>query len=211
MSAGTNILRIDKTSMSNVNNFTALSSDFGKWEREFLRDYPISKEHYELGNSTVLPEDPGDIRQEIEALFILGKGEVFEDGMESKFSRRLVSIIRRYGRAAIEEITYPIFHEEVDSEAAAEALIWLGYIDHAPTYNHRLRLLEQSLGCSSVQVRDGAALGLAYLDDPDAISCLEQAIQQEQCEELREDMKQVLKQLLETSASAPHSEKDKEI
>jgi hypothetical protein len=44
-------------------------------------------------------------------------------------------------------------------------------------------------------VRDGATLGLASLNDPQAITPLKQAIEREQIGELREDMQQVLDQL----------------
>lgn len=213
--SGTEYLPQENNQILDSRDFTTPFPDFGKWERELLRNYlgPIGTiaEHYEVGNTAALPEYSGDINQKVEALFIVGKEEVFEDGMESEFSKRLVSIIRKYGSAAIEAIAYPILHEEANPEVASEALHWLGHIDHAPTYDHRLRLLEQSLSCSSARVRDSAAVGLAYLDDPRAIPHLKQAIQREQCEELREDMKQVLEQLLETSASASHPEKDKEV
>ena len=151
-----------------------------------------------LGNSTVLQECPAEVEQKIEALFVRAREEVFEDGMESEFSKGFVSMVRKYGDVAIEVIARLIVYGKVNQEVASEALRWLGDIDHASTYDKRLWLLERSLRCSSARIRDGAALGLAYLDDPHAIRYLKQAIQQEPCEELREDMKQVLAQLLES-------------
>jgi HEAT repeat protein len=56
-------------------------------------------------------------------------------------------------------------------------------------------LLESSIFRSSARVRDGAALGLAFLDDPHAIPYLKRAIENEKYSELREDMQMVLAQL----------------
>ena len=137
----------------------------------------------------------GNIYSEIEALFIAGKQEYFEDGVESKFSRGLVSCIQKYGDKAIEAITCVILYERVNPEVASEALRWLGEINHPESYKFRLWLLERSLSISSSKVRDGAILGLSYLNDPHAIHYLEQAIEQEKIIELRDDMKQVLSQL----------------
>jgi len=132
---------------------------------------------------------------EIEALFIAGKEEYFEDGFESDFSRGLVSCVQKYGDDAIEAIACFIVYEKVSPEVASEALRWLGEINHPESYKFRLWLLERSLSCPSSRVRDGAILGLSYLNDPHAITYLEQAIEKEKITELREDMKQVLAQL----------------
>jgi len=139
-----------------------------------------------------------EIQRKTTALFEAAKDQYFEDGMESAFSNELVAFIEKHGEAAVKAITHLITSEIVNVEVAAEALRWLGRMDHAPTHNARLRLLERSLFCSSAGVRDGAVLGLASMDDPHAITYLEQAIQREKHAELREDFQQVLTQL-ETS------------
>lgn len=148
-----------------------------------------------LGNSTAQQVHPEDLDRKIEALFAAAKEQDFEDGMESEFSKGLGSLIKKYGDDAMEGLAYFIVYEKVNAEVASEALRWLGRIDHPTSYHFRLWLLERSLLCSSARVRDGAALGLASLDDPHAISYLKQAIQREGCSELREDMEQVLTQL----------------
>ncbi|MBN3908608.1 MAG: HEAT repeat domain-containing protein [Nostoc sp. NMS1] len=135
------------------------------------------------------------IYSELETLFITGKEEYFEDGFESNFSRGLISCVQKYGNDAIEAITCFIVYEKISPEVASEALRWLGEINHPESYKFRLWLLERSLNCPSSRVRDGAILGLSYLNDPHAITYLERAIEQEKIMELREDMKQVLAQL----------------
>ncbi len=148
-----------------------------------------------LQNSTVQQDRPQTIDQEIEGLFQAAKEEAFEDGVETYFSRRLVSLVKKYGDSAMELVSYLIDYEKVNPEVAAEALRWLGSMDHPATYQYRLWLAERSLRCSSSRVRDGAILALAYLDDPHAISPLKQAIERENIEELREDMSQILASL----------------
>lgn len=164
----------------------------GPWEK-----YQEGHRQEGLGNSTAPQELPEDIDQKIEALFEAAKEEDFEDGMESEFSKKLVFLLKRYGDAAMEALTYLIIYERVNAEVASEALRWLGRINHPASYHYRLWLLERSLRCSSAMVRDGATLGLASLDDHHTVTYLKQAIQQEPCKELRRDMEQVLIQLLE--------------
>ena len=154
------------------------------------------KEHLE--NSTAQQERLEEIDQKIEALFEAAKEQVFEDGMESEFSKELVSLVKKYGNAAMKVIADLIIYEKINAEVASEALRWLGRMDHPASYSYRLWLLERSLRCSSARVRDGAVLGLASLDDPHAITHLKEAIQREECNELREDMEQVLAQLEST-------------
>ena len=139
-----------------------------------------------------------EIWQQTQALFKAAKDQHFEDGIESVFSNELAAFVEKHGDAAIKALAHFITSETVNDEVASEALRWLGRMDHAPTYNVRLRLLERSLFCSSVRVRDGAALGLASMDDPHAITSLKQAIQKEKHNELHKDLQQVLTQL-ETS------------
>lgn len=150
---------------------------------------------WQVENSTVQQERPEEIDQEFTILFEAAKEQVFEDGMESEFSKELISLVKKYGDAAMEVVADLITNERVNAEVASEALRWLGRMDHLTSYHFRRWLLERSLRCSSAMVRDGAALGLASLNDPHAIPYLKRAILREGHIELREDMEQVLVQL----------------
>lgn len=172
--------------------------------REALRFAPwvygdTDVKYYErLENSTARQKRPEEIDREIETLFEAAKEQYFEDGIESEFSRQLVHLVKKYGNDAVEGIGDLIINERVNPEIASEALRWLGHMDDPVAYHHRLHLLERSLYGSAAWVRDGAALGLAFLDDPHAIPYLKQAISRERCTELRKDMEQVLIQLENT-------------
>lgn len=136
-----------------------------------------------------------DLYGEVKQLFELAIDEEFEDGFESQFSRSLVAFIEKYGRKAIEALTPIFINEKINPEIIAEALRWIGRIEHIPTYKDRQQLLERCLFCSSPYIRDGAALGIASMNDPCAIPSLKLAIAKERIAELCEDMKQVLFQL----------------
>jgi Type IV secretion-system coupling protein DNA-binding domain len=147
-------------------------------------------------SSTLLPQNLSTtLRQKIGAIFAEAKEEVFEDGMESQFSRALTSAIRQFGNAAIRLLAGLILFETVNAESASEALRWLGHMNHPPTHRARLWLLERSLQSSSPTVRDGAALGLAFLEDRRAMPYLQEAIERERSVELQHDLRQVLAQL----------------
>ena len=153
-------------------------------------------ERYEGGEtSTTSQERPQEVDEGFEALFESAKEQIFEDGMESEFSTGLISLIQKYGNDAIMVLTQIVVDEKADAEVTSEALRWLGQFKDSTTYSYRLWLLERSLRCSSERVRDSAALGLAYLDDPNAIPYLKRAIEEEQIGELRMDMEQALGQL----------------
>ena len=157
-----------------------------------------SQQEVRLENSTAQPEVHKDFNQKILALFEAAKEQNFEDGMESEFSKELIDLVKEYGVGAIEALAHLIIEEKVNPEVASEALRWLGHINHPASYRNRLWLLERGLRCSSARVRDGATLGLAFLDDLHAITYLRRAIQQEKIAELRADMEQVLAQLEST-------------
>lgn len=149
----------------------------------------------------------GRVEREITVLFAAGTEEVFEDGMESEFSKALRVLVRVYGEVALEVLARHIIGGGSNEEVGAEALRWLGHMQHPPTYYPRLWLLERSLFCESARVRDGALLGLASLNDPVAIPYLKKAIVREKVEELREDMEQVLDQLQGTMDDAIYAQK----
>jgi hypothetical protein len=148
-----------------------------------------------LETSTKPHEASDSLYSRIESIFWAAKGEFFEDGMESTFSRQLNSVVKKYGNDAMEVITCLIVYERVNPEVADEALRWLGRMEDSESYEYRRWLLERSLNLSSHRVRDGAILGLASMDDKHAIPYLKHAMAKEQCAELKVDMEQVLEQL----------------
>jgi len=141
-------------------------------------------------------------------LFESAREEYFEDGMESDFSRELISVVKKYRNLAMGEISHLITGDRVDEEVASEALRWLGRIDDESTHGWRLWVLEKSLSSKSPVVRDGAALGLVHLGDAHALQYIKKAIEQESIDELRNDLQGALKEL-EASLDAIPATDDK--
>ncbi len=132
---------------------------------------------------------------EVTTLFAVAKGEVFEDGMESSFSRSLRDSVLAHGDCTVLECANLIMSERVDPDVASEALRLLGRMAHAPTYNFRLYLLRTGLSSSSALVRDGALVGLSLMDDAAALPSLSEAVKTEKVRWLKRDMQRVIEQL----------------
>jgi len=163
-------------------------------------------EEAEQGPSTLMQRELTKyVESAIDHLFETSREENFEDGMESDFSRELVSLVKKYGILAMAEISYLINYGRVDNEVASEALRWLARIDDPPTYGWRLWLLEKNLSSDSPTIRDGAALGLVSMRDAHAIQYIRNAIEQETITELRYDLQGALKELEGSLDAAPTS------
>ena len=89
---------------------------------------------------------------------------------------RAVRLIGEYGEKVVIELAFLILHDQVNAEIVAEALRWLGHMEDMRSYQRRLWLLERSLFTTSARLRDGAALGLASLDDPHAAQYLREPL-----------------------------------
>jgi len=162
----------------------------------------LSKQVHELAEQRELPAsstkrlDVGEeMISQIETLFEAAREIHFEDGMENDFSGELIRLVRQHSNLTIDTLAHLVITEKVNARVASEALRWLGCMDDPDTYRARLWLLERSLYCSSARVRDGAALGIAFMDDPRAAEHLREAIKREPVAELKRDLEQVLKQL----------------
>lgn len=131
----------------------------------------------------------------IKRLYWQASDEVFEDGVESKFSRSLLDVLANYGAIAVSALAKLVIDARANEEISAEALRWIGLMEDSSTKKQRLWLLEKSLSNPSARIRDGATLGISFMDDPSAAVILRDAIESEQIGELREDMEAVLEEL----------------
>lgn len=149
--------------------------------------------------STYFPQVTQDLRTQLLTLLYEAAAEVFADGMESAFSRRLLALLEEQGEMAMNQIILLAEEDVIAPEVLAEALRWFGHIGDGVAYAHRRWLLEHSLHHASARVRDGAILGLSFLEDPHAIPALERALGQEPSAILRADIEQALEDLREIS------------
>jgi hypothetical protein len=145
--------------------------------------------------SATVPARDLETEARFKAAFQRAREERFEDGMESEFSNELESLVETYGSTARNVLARLLEDEGVSARVWGEAMRSLGRSDDRPSREARLWVLEKGLTSSSAFVRDGAALGLASMDDPSAIPYLQRAISSEKLEGLRADMQEVLLQL----------------
>jgi len=150
----------------------------------------------EAGTRGVQPDrSQEELEQYVRGVLEAAREEYFADGMESSVSRELVPVVERHHKQIAEFLFYWLAGEKGDPEVTAEALHWLGLMDHAPSRHWRRRLLERCLEASSLTVRDAAGIGLAAMDDPQAVPSVNAAIERESCAELRQLLERVLAQL----------------
>jgi hypothetical protein len=138
---------------------------------------------------------PPTLEAELEQIFSAARYEIFEDGMESEFSQRLIDIVLRHGQAAVLEIAAFLKQPITPSPVAAEALRWLGWIRHPSTHAIRRWVLCDNLTSRSLIVRDGAIVGLTYFNDPSTRSYVVSAQSTETSTALQTDLDQLLDQL----------------
>jgi len=138
----------------------------------------------------------GRLEHLLERLFQAARDEYFEDGMESSLSKGLAPMVENYGNTddLRELLAYWILRDKATPYVVCEALRCLGRITHAPSHRYRRWLLERCLKSPSAIIRDAAGVGLAYLDDPQSILALAEAVQKESDPELQGNLSQVLKQ-----------------
>lgn len=124
--------------------------------------------------------------------------EVFTDGMESVFSHRLTRTIEDYGDTAVLAIEKLMGLDQVNVEVAGEILRQLGSMEDPRAHHSRLAILVANLLSPDPRIRDAASLGLAALDDPEAISDIQKALDREPSSLLRRNLKLVMDQLQST-------------
>ncbi len=153
----------------------------------------------EAMNATTFDLDRAiEIQRHVEEAFVEAANEEFEEGAQSSFSRTLVSLIVTFGNDTLKAIEQLLDSPAVDPEVAGEALRQIGVVRHDDSKKYRRVILEQQLRSPSPRRRYAAALGLAAMDDPGAISALEETIVVEQDLRLRRYLSLVLEQLQDT-------------
>jgi hypothetical protein len=136
-----------------------------------------------------------NIERELEQLFHEFRHEVFEDGIESDFSQRLLRMIETKGNMALLELDALLRSPSTPLTVSAEALRWLGQMRDRETHAYRRWILTDLLKAPSLLIRDGAIVGLLTLDDPSIKHSVRAALASEPSEQLRRDLSQLLDQL----------------
>lgn len=139
-------------------------------------------------------QDQG-VDQLVRVLFSGAEDLTFESGYDNQFTNGLVALVEGYGEAALRAVADFAFANGAPEDALAEALKCLGRMVHPSSRSSRFQFLVRNLASNSPRLRDAAALGLAHMDDSRAVPYLNKAIEMEPIDELREDLRQVVRQL----------------
>jgi len=131
----------------------------------------------------------------IRTIFSDAVHEEFEAGMESRFARRLIAVLERYGDDAAAAIEGLFQSESIGADLVVEAVRTLGRMRDPATSLARFRLLLIALRHSSPIVRDQAALALVDTQGPAVIGYLKEAASRERYKALREDFEQLVVEL----------------
>lgn len=150
--------------------------------------------------------EPTDLELTLLKIYGDGRYETFEDGMDSDFGIALEALISLEGNKALEIIKTFINSPWISYEVFCEGLIWIGRMDdenQLGIWEERRLFLEYCLlQAKSGRVKDGAGLGLSFMDDPKSIPILKLAVDREVEPKwgpsLKLLLKQVLDQLIET-------------
>ena len=142
----------------------------------------------------------GEILAQLEHIIVLSRNslEVFNDGMDSEFSRNFHALIDAHGVRALDALRAYMNSDRANGEYVGEALKELGNREDKETHAARLEMLTDCLfSVSDALIRDDIGLGIAALGDPAAIDAVETALANAPFEFLRYSFTLVLEDLRE--------------
>lgn len=121
--------------------------------------------------------------------------EVFMDGMDSVFSKRITTLLIQHGDTGVSALARVLKAGDVDAETSGEILRIIGSLNESKSHYSRLWLLLDQLKSSDPRTRDAATLGLASLDDTIALPPLHIALMTEESALLQKNILLVIQQL----------------
>ena len=133
----------------------------------------------------------------VERLIMIGERVILYDGMDSQFSIRLSALLSEHGKSLVESIGVFISSGKCSQFVASEFLTQLENYSDIDTEDSIYKLTVSGLSSKYLEVRDAAMNALGSMENPEAIAPLREAIKREKNNELREDMKVILIELLE--------------
>ena len=192
--SGTVYRNLDDFTLFNMGNYypTWLEKDFEEvgvalWLEGFLTSTATDTNTYSMTSR--------EAQKKFEQAFRSARHVDFEDGIENEFSAELTRLVRRYGAVSKESIARLLGDTAISRDVVSEALRVLGRMEDSSSHQARLWLLERGLSSPSPVVRDGAIIGLAFLDDRSAGPYLSEALKSETVEPLKRDIAKILHQL----------------
>lgn len=134
--------------------------------------------------------DHSALVQSITNMFASARYEDFDAGMHYQFYDELEAVVHEHGRDAIRAILGLVMAGKVSRHVLCPTLRQLGEYDHASTKGARFVLLTAMLYHDAPEVRDSAGLGLCDMGDKRAIPYLDEVIEDESIDFLRQSFTQ---------------------
>ena len=103
---------------------------------------------------------PPELAAALQELWEVDADEVFVDGMESAFSRKLTLAVEIHGDIAVCAIERLMTCDSVNVEVAGEILRQIGSMQDPRTHRSRLAVLTSNLKVTDPRLRDAASIGL---------------------------------------------------
>ena len=160
--------------------------------------HPTVPFYGDLESSTDSYFVPDFLDQIINEIFSSTQEEEFEYGQESTFSRLLQELIQIHGAHAVGAIYGHILNGALQAEQIVETLHALGRSQHQASRPQRLSVLLSNLQSPLPEIRCGAALAIARMDDIQAIPTLKTVLVLETSPYAKACIKRVLTQLEDT-------------
>ena len=147
--------------------------------------------------------DPSRLEQanrELMALVNLAKEVHIEDGMDNELYVAFQAFLAKYENVGLAIMSEEMFGSRTPEHTLSTLLEYVGKSEETNSTTMRRQLIESYLTHESPVVRDGAIVGLSYLEDPAAIPALQTASDKETRSDLRRDIKEIIEELVAFSS-----------
>ena len=118
-----------------------------------------------------------------------------DDKNDLQLSRVIEELLQQYGDSAVEALRRLYLSRGALPLVLSELLAWFGRTDSVSTHLNRFWLLVRCLSDRDPSIRSGAALGLAALEDANAVSYLQSQARTETVSLLRLRLEKVAREL----------------
>lgn len=150
-------------------------------------------------HTSIEEEEHNNLTEKMIHNFSSYKEDIFESGMNAEIKNDLIRFLSINVENSLNTLKNIILKGSLDATILNEILIQIGRINDEESLSERLNLLKYFLFHSSLSIRDGAFLGISYMNDEKAIPSLLIARNRESNKYLREDISDLMEELYESN------------
>jgi len=145
--------------------------------------------------------DP-ETKAQLDSILERVRQEIVEDGMTNTITMELPRLVANHYRSVLPAIAALTDGSRTSAAVTAELLKEVGRVRDAISHFDRRWLLEDALSSPNPAARDGAAVGLSWLQDPRAAESVRVAAEREAIPQLKTDLEEVLRLLAGSNNNA---------